>query len=348
MSAIAGQIAIPPAGDLADDATRGRVIGTVMAGFLAAPWSLARCVLVAQVAGWRAIYVAAIAALMLAVLVHRNIPTLPSRARLAYPALLASVGTVIRQHRVVRWTLLLSGLQFGVFMMLEVADYLLSAPPFSYPVSVIGLFGPARTHRCPGRATCRPAARPGLVTAGHIVWALALLAVVLLAFAQSPLALLVIGIVLLHLAIFPLNVLISTRLFALAPGGPQPGQHRGHHGQLRRRRHRLRRSRTAVVRGRLAGGHLAGFARCALGLAIWAIGRRGPRSRPTPPRRAGRCSAPVEDTRNVVASLHRVRARRGERAGCRRPWPPAASSRHRGGTPRSWWATAESRVIRAG
>jgi MFS family permease len=35
LTTVAGQIAIPMAGDLADDASRGRVIGTVMAGFLA-------------------------------------------------------------------------------------------------------------------------------------------------------------------------------------------------------------------------------------------------------------------------------------------------------------------------
>src|SRR4051794_34709039 len=40
-----------------------------------------------------------------------------------------------------RWTLLLSALQFGLFMLFWTAlTSLLSARPYSYPVSVIGLF----------------------------------------------------------------------------------------------------------------------------------------------------------------------------------------------------------------
>src|SRR3954468_8141210 len=84
VTTVAGQIVIPLAGDLADDASRGRVIGTVMTGFLAGT-IISRTLsgLVAQLAGWRAIFiVAAVVVLLLAALAHRNVPTLPTTTRL--------------------------------------------------------------------------------------------------------------------------------------------------------------------------------------------------------------------------------------------------------------------------
>src|SRR3954464_1285696 len=107
VTTIAGQVVVPLAGDLADDASRGRVVGTVMTGFLAGTIvSRTLSGLVAQVAGWRAIFVvAAVVVLVLAVLAYRKVPALPAPASMPYPALLASVLSVIRRHRVVRWNL---------------------------------------------------------------------------------------------------------------------------------------------------------------------------------------------------------------------------------------------------
>jgi predicted MFS family arabinose efflux permease len=144
VTTVAGQVIIPLAGDLADDATRGRVLGTVMAGFLSGTLvSRTLSGFVADAAGWRAIFgAAAVAVLVLAALTYRSIPSAPARARLRYPALLASIGAVVRQHRAVRWTLLLGALQFGLFMMFWTAlTLLLTAPPFDYSVSAVGLFG---------------------------------------------------------------------------------------------------------------------------------------------------------------------------------------------------------------
>lgn len=98
LATVAGQIVAPLAGDLADDADRGRVVGVVISGMLTGIL-VSRTVsgLVAAAAGWRVIYLgAAVAALILAVLLHRGLPTLPARARVRYPALLASIGTVIQ------------------------------------------------------------------------------------------------------------------------------------------------------------------------------------------------------------------------------------------------------------
>jgi predicted MFS family arabinose efflux permease len=285
LTTVAGQIAIPLAGDLADDAARGRVISTVMAGFLAGTLvSRTLSGLVAQAAGWRAIYIAAaVAALVLAVLSYRSIPTQPKRTPVRYPALLASVGAVVRHHRMVRWTLLLSALQFGVFMLFWTAlTSLLSARPYSYPVSVIGLFSllglvgvvaAQRTGRLHDRGWSLPAI--------GLAWAVILGSFGLITFAQRSLLILIVGIVLLHLAVFPLNVLIGARLFALAAEARS-------------------RVNTALVTVNFVAGALgsaavgplwstggwtavtvAGVLVSAVGLAVWAGGRRGPLEVPT-------------------------------------------------------------------
>lgn len=284
LTTVAGQVAIPLAGDLADDRSRGRVVSTVTAGFLAGTLvSRTLSGLLAQGAGWRAIYVAAaVVSVVLAVLSYRSIPTLPARPRVAYPALLASVGAVLRQHRVVRWTLALSALQFALFMLFWTAlTSLLSTPPYSYPVLVIGLFS---LLGLPGvlaaQRTGRLHDRGWSLHATGIGWTLMLVSFALLVFAPYSLVVLVIGIVLLHVAIFPLNVLISTRLFSLVPEG----------------RSRINTALIVVnfVAGAI-GSALAGalwsaggwtsiavtaVAVSAVGLAIWEIGRRGPLALP--------------------------------------------------------------------
>src|SRR3954451_5861975 len=144
VTTIAGQVVVPLAGDLADDASRGRVVGTVMTGFLAGTIvSRTLSGLEAQLAGWRAIYVvAAVVMLGLTILAYRKIPALPAPARMRFPALLASVGGVVRRHRLVRWNLVLSALQFGLCMMFWTAlTFLLSESPFDYSPLTIGMLG---------------------------------------------------------------------------------------------------------------------------------------------------------------------------------------------------------------
>ena len=145
VTTVSGQLLTPLAGDLADDAHRGRVVGTVVSGILIGIL-LSRTIsgLVAGVAGWRAIYgLAAVAAVLFAALLYRAIPTLPPKARIAYPALIASVVTVVRRERTVRWTLVLAAPPASPCSRCSGRrlTFLLSGAPFHYPVSVIGLFG---------------------------------------------------------------------------------------------------------------------------------------------------------------------------------------------------------------
>ena len=280
LTTVAGQILTPLAGDLADDAHRGRVVGTVVSGLLTGIL-VSRTIsgLVADAAGWRAIYaVAAAADILLAILLYRAIPPLPPKTRLRYPALIASVGTVIRRERTVRWTMVLGATAFGVFTLFWTAlTFLLSGPPFSYPVSVIGLFGLAGlagavTAQRAGRFHDRGWSLP--VTGG--AYTLAIVAFVVAGLAGHTVAGVLVAVVLLDIAVQAANILNQARILAISE----------------QERSRLN---STFVFGNFIGGAIgsavasvlwaaggwtavtiAGAVLSAFGLAVWALGRRGP------------------------------------------------------------------------
>jgi predicted MFS family arabinose efflux permease len=286
VTTVSGQILTPLAGDLASDANRGRVVGTVVSGLLTGIL-VSRTVsgLIAGAAGWRTIYfIAAGASIVFAVLLRRAIPSLAPKVHLTYPALIASVWQVIRAERTVRWTLVLGAVAFGVFTMFWTAlTFLLSAPPFSYSVSVIGLFGlvglagaiaAQRAGRLHDRGWSLPATGLG--------WAAVIIAFLVAALAVRSVVVLIVAIVLLDIAVQGINILNQTRLFAVS-------------GQARSRLN------TAFVTSNFIGGAigsaaatelwnaggwravtLTGAGLGCLALVIWALGRRGPLVTPSP------------------------------------------------------------------
>ncbi|WP_270889021.1 MFS transporter [Pedococcus sp. 5OH_020] len=280
LTTVAGQILTPLAGDLADPDDRGRVVGTVMSGILTGILA-SRTIsgLVAGVAGWRAIFVAAaVVTVVCALLVYLSVPPLARKAHLPYPALIASVGSVVMGARTVRWTLVLSATGFAVFTMFWTSlTFLLSAPPFSYPVSVIGLFGLAGlagavTARRAGLLHDRGWSLPGTGAA----WVLVLLSFVLAAFAQRSVVLVLVVVVALDVGLQAMGILNQLRVFAVS--------------------HEARsRLNTAYVTVNFVGGAMgsaasallwsvggwtavttAGIVLSLAALLVWAIGRRGP------------------------------------------------------------------------
>ena len=279
LSTVSGQILVPLAGDLADEGSRGRVVGTVVSGILTGIL-VSRTIsgLVAGAAGWRAVYVlAAVAALVFAVLLHRAIPALAPKTRLRYPALIASVAAVVREERVVRWTLALGATGFAAFTMFWTAlTFLLSSPPFSYPVSVIGLVGIV------GLAGAVAAQRAGhlhdrgwSLPATGAAWALTLVSFVVAGLGGRSIVAVLVAVLLLDVALQAVGILNQTRMFAVSAEA----------------RSRLN---TAYVTGNFTGGAigsasaavlwsaggwtavcLAGVALSAFALLLWALGRRG-------------------------------------------------------------------------
>jgi predicted MFS family arabinose efflux permease len=117
ITSVAAQILVPLAAHLASDERRGRIVGTVMSGLLIGIL-LARFVagFVAQVAGWRAVYV--IAALLMAgfsFTCWRRLPRVEPTARGSYGALMASIVHLFASEPVLRRRGLVGGLCFGAF-----------------------------------------------------------------------------------------------------------------------------------------------------------------------------------------------------------------------------------------
>ncbi|WP_436536442.1 MFS transporter [Actinoplanes sp. HUAS TT8] len=285
VTTVSGQILTPLAGDLAEPAHRGRTVGTVASGILVGILTSRTIAgLVAGVAGWRAIYLAAaVVTVLVAALLHRAVPRLAPKTGIAYPALIASVAAMTKIASV-RWTLALAATGFAAFTMFWTAlTFLLSAPPFDYPTPVIGLFGLA------GLAGATVAQRAGRLhdrglslPATGLGWALILIAFVIAGLGRHSVVLIVVAILLLDAAIQGVNILNQTRLFALS--------------------HEARsRLNTVYITGNFLGGAagsagatllwnaggwpaitIAGMALSVLALTIWTFGRRGALAPSTP------------------------------------------------------------------
>jgi predicted MFS family arabinose efflux permease len=140
----AAQILVPFAVSLAADDERGRVVGTVMSGLLLGIL-LGRTAsgLVAEVAGWRAVYfIAACLMFLLAALLRWRLPRYREAVRMGYPRLLASTLAFARDQPILRVRTLYGALAFAAFAV-EWASlaFLLAGPHYEYGEGTIGLFG---------------------------------------------------------------------------------------------------------------------------------------------------------------------------------------------------------------
>ena len=280
VTSISGQVLTPLAGDLAGDTRRGRVVGVIGSGTLTGILA-SRTIsgFVAGAAGWRAIFaLAAVVAVLLAVMLYRAIPPLAPRTRMPYPRLIASVGAVVLRERTARWTLVLAATGFAAFTLLWTAlTFLLSGPPYRYPVAVSGLCGLAGL----AGALAVPHAgrlhdRGWSLPATGAAWLLALGGFVVAAFAGRSVVLVIIVIVAIDVALQGQAMLNRARLFAVS--------------------HEARsRLNTALGVGNFIGGAIgsatatalwstggwtavtiAGATLCCFALTVWALGRRGP------------------------------------------------------------------------
>jgi predicted MFS family arabinose efflux permease len=221
LTTVSGQILVPLAGDLASDSDRGRVVGSVVSGILIGIL-VSRTVsgLIAGAAGWRAVYfLAAGLAFVLAILLFFAIPSLPARASMRYPALIGSVFSIVRRERTARWNLVLGGTAFAVFTMFWTSlTFLLSAPPFSFSVTVIGLFGlvglaSAAAAQRVGRLNDRGLGLPLIGAA----WGLVLIALVIAGLGQKSVVAIVIAIIVLDVAIQAHAITLQSRMFQINP-----------------------------------------------------------------------------------------------------------------------------------
>jgi predicted MFS family arabinose efflux permease len=141
---VCAQILIPLAATLAAPEQRGQVVGVVTSGLLIGTLA-ARTVsgFAAGLAGFRLIFaVAAVAMIVLALLLRRMLPLVPSTQRQGYGALLKSVVTLVIAEPELRRRMTLAFLQFAGFTVLWTPmAFLLAGPPYNFGATIIGLFG---------------------------------------------------------------------------------------------------------------------------------------------------------------------------------------------------------------
>jgi predicted MFS family arabinose efflux permease len=143
VTSVVAQILIPFAATLAPDAERGRIVGSVMTGLMVGSL-LSRTLagLVAQAAGWRAMFwLGAAAMLGLAALLWRRLPHLAPTADLPYRQLLRSVGTLVAREPVLRLRSAYGALAFGLMSVFwTTLAFVLASGPYGYGEAAIGLF----------------------------------------------------------------------------------------------------------------------------------------------------------------------------------------------------------------
>jgi predicted MFS family arabinose efflux permease len=220
--AVVVQTIVAFAASQASESDRGAVVGAVTSGVVTGILlSRALAGVIAQAAGWRAVYSTSAAALAAtAWLVWRTLPRERREKPVtqSYRGLLASVVTLYRSEPLLRRRGTLALLTFAAFSTLWTSLVLpLSAPPLALSHAAIGAFGLA------GAAGATAAARAGqLADRGHGVRTTGA-ALTVLSLAWAPIALLhvsmlalIAGLLLLDAAVQAVHVTSQTQLYALS------------------------------------------------------------------------------------------------------------------------------------
>lgn len=220
--AVVTQTLVAYAATLAAPAARGRIVGLVTSGVVLGIL-LARTVsgTLADLAGWRAVYLFS-AALMFftAAALFRALPKNdPGKVVATYPQLLLSVFRLFLEERVLRVRAMIAMFIFAAFSVLWTSLVLpLSAPPYQFSHTVIGMFGLI------GVAGALGAARAGqLADRGRGQWTtgvaltLLLLSWLPISFTSHSLWALIAGIIILDLAIQAVHVTNQTMIYTIRP-----------------------------------------------------------------------------------------------------------------------------------
>ena len=221
VTAVAAQVLVPFAAQLARPGEQGRTVGTVMSGLLIGVL-IARVVsgLVADWLGWRAVFVlAAVLTALCALTLWRTLPVVAPSVRTSYPRLLGSVLGLVRDQPVLRLRMVYGATSYASFGALWTSiGFLLASPPFDLSDAQIGLFAlfgvaGALMARFAGRLADRGLTHP---TTGA---ALALTAVSFVAvwIGAHSLVALAIGIVVFDMALQGCHITNQSVVFALAP-----------------------------------------------------------------------------------------------------------------------------------
>ncbi|HEY3837986.1 MAG TPA: MFS transporter [Bryobacteraceae bacterium] len=214
-------VVVPLAAQLAPEARRGRVVGTVLGGLLLGIL-LARTFsgFAASLFGWRSVYsIASAGMLVVALLLRVRLPQCPPLHRLSWVQLIQSIGSLIRKHGTLREAALLGATLFCAFSAFwTTLVFLLQTPPYHYGPSVAGMFGLVGA----AGALCAPFAghlidRQGPRSTILAALVTTLASFVLLAAAGKIMVGLIVGVVLLDLGVQAGHVANQTRIYSIDP-----------------------------------------------------------------------------------------------------------------------------------
>ena len=219
LTATVAQMLVPLAGTLAADHDRGRVVGTVISGLLLGVL-LARTVsgLLAEVAGWRAVFVSAAGvALLLAVVLYRALPRLPAlNPDLTYRTLLRSMGPLVREEPLLRRRMIYGSLGMVSFTIVWTSLSFLMAEDYGKGEAETGLLGLAGfVGALAAQGAGRMADRGWQHRSTGAFLACMLGGWVLLWFGGDSMVALIIGLVVLDWGIQGQNILSQSLIFAL-------------------------------------------------------------------------------------------------------------------------------------
>ena len=220
-ASVAGQVMIPFAADLAPAERRGRVVARIMSGLLLGIL-LARTVsgLVAQLAGWRAIYwFSAALMIVFAAILWWALPAEAPRPHQRYWGLVGSSLRLLVDEPVLRRRAWHGACGFACFSVLwTTVAFLLSGAPYHYSSIVIGLFGLVGAGGILAANLAGRLADSNRSTGATLVAGVLLMGSFgLLWFGHSSLAFLIIGIVVLDIGTQGMQITNQAIIYALRP-----------------------------------------------------------------------------------------------------------------------------------
>ncbi len=221
LTSVGGQVLIALGAETAAPAQRGRVVARLMTGLLIGIL-LSRSVsgLIAEFAGWRAVYLTASVALAaMAIVLSRVLPDEPPRPPVPYGRLLAGTLSLFVTLPLLRRRALFGGLIFAAFSALwTTLAFHLSAPPFHYnnlSIGLFGLFGLAGVLAAnfAGHHADRQQTHVATIVAGILIT----LSFVVMYFGQHTLLVLALGIVMLDAGMQGLQIINQSIIYSLVP-----------------------------------------------------------------------------------------------------------------------------------
>ncbi|WP_433612306.1 MFS transporter [Prescottella agglutinans] len=248
---VAAQVLVPFAAALAEPGRAATAVGTVMSGLMVGIL-LARSVagLLTPFGGWQTVYrLNAIAMIVIAVVLWRALPSSRDQHGLGYGAILASMGTLLRDQPRLRTATAMSALSFAAASTVFAAmAFLLAAEPFDLDDVAIGLVGLAGVAGAVMANVAGRLADRGLARGTAGVGALVLLASWLLfGLGASSLIAFVLAVLVSDVALKCVHVSNQGVIYALAP-----------------------QARSRVTAVYMTGYFVGGAAGSALGSLVWA------------------------------------------------------------------------------